>query len=61
MNGKELLLEAHVFDFKGDLYRQSLHVDFIAYLRAERWFADMDALTEQMNRDAAQARQILGS
>lgn len=61
VNGKELLLEAHVFDFEGDLYRQHLHVDFIAYLRAERWFADMDALIEQMNRDAAQARQILGS
>lgn len=61
VNGKELLLEAHVFDFEGDLYRQHVHVDFIAYLRAERWFADMDALTEQMNRDAAQARQILGS
>ena len=59
VNGKELLLEAHVFDFKGDLYRQHVHVDFIAYLRAERWFANMDALTEQMNRDAAQARQIL--
>jgi len=61
VNGKELLLEAHVFDFDGDLYRQHVHVDFIAYLRAERWFADMDALIEQMNRDAAQARQILGS
>lgn len=61
VNGKELLLEAHVFDFVGDLYRQHVHVDFIAYLRAERWFADMDALIEQMNRDAAQARQILGS
>ena len=23
VNGKELLLEAHVFDFDGDLYRQS--------------------------------------
>ena len=61
VNGKELLLEAHVFDFDGDLYRKPLHVDFIAYLREERWFADMDALIEQMNRDAAQARQILGS
>lgn len=61
VDGKELLLEAHVFDFNGDLYRKSLHVDFIAYLRAERWFAGMDALIAQMNRDAAQARQILGS
>lgn len=61
VNGKELLLEAHVFDFNGDLYRRQLHVDFIAYLREERWFADMDTLIEQINRDAAQARQILGS
>ena len=38
VNGKELLLEAHVFDFDGDLYRQYLHVDFIARLRDELWF-----------------------
>ncbi|MBL8268699.1 bifunctional riboflavin kinase/FAD synthetase [Steroidobacter sp.] len=61
VNGKELLLEAHVFDFSGDLYRRQLHVDFIAYLREERWFENMDALIEQINRDAAEARQILGS
>jgi riboflavin kinase/FMN adenylyltransferase len=61
VNGKELLLEAHVFDFDGDLYRQQLHVDFIAHLREERWFADMDALIAQMDRDAAQAREILAS
>lgn len=59
VNGKELLLEAHVFDFEGDLYRRLLHVDFIAWLREERWFPGMDALVEQMNRDAAQARRIL--
>lgn len=60
VNGKELLLEAHVFDFDGDLYRQHLHVDFIAFLRDERGFADLDALIAQMHRDAAQAREILG-
>jgi riboflavin kinase / FMN adenylyltransferase len=61
VNGKELLLEAHVFDFDGDLYRKPLHVDFIAFLREERWFADLDALIAQMHEDAAQAREILGS
>jgi riboflavin kinase/FMN adenylyltransferase len=59
VNGKELLLEAHVFDFDGDLYRKPLHVDFIAFLRHERWFADLDALIAQMQQDAAQAREIL--
>jgi riboflavin kinase/FMN adenylyltransferase len=61
VNGKELLLEAHVFDFDGDLYRCHLHVDFIERLREERWFPDLDALVVQMNRDAQQAREILGS
>jgi riboflavin kinase / FMN adenylyltransferase len=59
VNGKELLLEAHVFDFEGDLYRRYLHVDFIERLRDELWFPDVDALVVQMHKDAAQAREIL--
>jgi riboflavin kinase/FMN adenylyltransferase len=59
VNGKELLLEAHVFDFDGNLYRQLLHVDFIARLRDELWFPDLDGLVEQMKLDAARAREIL--
>lgn len=61
VNGKELLLEAHVFDFGGDLYRQYLNVDFIARLRDELWFPGMDALVEQMHRDASDARRILAN
>ncbi|MGH8238745.1 MAG: bifunctional riboflavin kinase/FAD synthetase [Steroidobacteraceae bacterium] len=59
VNGKELLLEAHVFDFDGDLYRQTLHVDFIARLRDELWFPDLEPLVEQMKQDATRAREIL--
>ncbi len=61
VNGKELLLEAHVFDFDGDLYRRVLHVDFIARLRDELGFPDLDRLVEQMKKDAARAREILES
>lgn len=59
VNGKELLLEAHVFDFEGDLYRRYLHVDFIERLRDELWFPDMDQLVAQMSKDALEARRIL--
>lgn len=59
INTGELLLEAHVFDFDGDLYRRYLDVDFIARLRDELWFPSVDALVEQMNKDAARAREIL--
>ncbi len=55
----EPLLEVHVFDFAGDLYRRCLHVDFVAKLRDERWFPSLDALTVQMHEDARQARALL--
>lgn len=59
VNGVEPLLEAHVFDFDGDLYGQQLQIEFIARLRDELWFPSLAALVEQMHIDAAQARQIL--
>lgn len=55
------LLEAHVFDFEGDLYGREIEVEFVAKLRDERDFATLDDLAEQMNLDAAQARRILNS
>jgi riboflavin kinase/FMN adenylyltransferase len=54
-----MLLEVHIFDFEGDLYRRYLQVDFIARLRDEQWFPSLDALVEQMREDAAQARRVL--
>lgn len=59
VNGVEPLLEVNVFDFSGDLYGHQLRVEFMAYLREERWFPSLDVLTEQMRVDAAQAREIL--
>lgn len=59
LGGTEPLLEAHVFDFAGDLYGCEIEVEFVAKLREERHFADLPALTEQMHIDAAQARHIL--
>ncbi len=57
--GVETLLEAHVFDFSGDLYGREIEVEFVAKLRDEERFDSLGALTDQMNRDAAQARSIL--
>lgn len=60
LNGTERLLEAHLFDFDGDLYGQRIEVEFVAKLRDELRFDDLDALTTQMHRDAIQARELLG-
>ena len=59
VDGVEPLLEVHLFDFSGDLYGRRLSVEFVAKLRDEERFASLEALTEQMHRDAARAREIL--
>jgi riboflavin kinase/FMN adenylyltransferase len=59
--GGEMLLEAHVFDFAGDLYGREIKVEFVSKLRDEEHFADLDALVVQMNKDAGDARRILSS
>lgn len=59
VNGRELLLEVHLFDFDGDLYGQRLHVDFVAKIRDEARFANLDDLTARMHLDAIEARRIL--
>jgi riboflavin kinase/FMN adenylyltransferase len=59
VNGVEPLLETHVFDFDGDLYGRRLRVEFVAKLRDEMNFPDLDALVAQIDRDAARAREIL--
>ncbi|WOB27662.1 MULTISPECIES: bifunctional riboflavin kinase/FAD synthetase [Xanthomonas] len=57
--GVEPLLEAHLFDFQGDLYGRHIEVEFVAKLRDEEKFDGLDALTVQMHRDAEQARAVL--
>lgn len=59
VGGREPLLEVHVFDFAGDLYGRELEVEFVARLRDELRFDNLDALVEQMHRDAAAARAAL--
>ncbi len=55
----EPLLEAHLFDFAGDLYGRRIEVEFVAKLRDEQKFPDLPALVAQMDRDAQAARAIL--
>jgi riboflavin kinase/FMN adenylyltransferase len=53
------LLEPHFFDFDGDLYGQTIEVDFIERIRGEEKFAGLDALRDQIARDCEDARAIL--
>jgi riboflavin kinase / FMN adenylyltransferase len=59
VGGKDLRLEAHLFDFRGDLYGKHLRVAFIERLRPEQRFAGLDALKAQIAADCQKAREIL--
>ena len=59
IGGVEALLEVHLFDFCGELYGREIEVEFAAKLRDEARFATLEALTAQMQRDAADARRVL--
>jgi riboflavin kinase/FMN adenylyltransferase len=59
VGGKEWLLEVHLFDVDRKLYRQRLWVDFIARIRDEIAYDDLAAMTAQMHRDSARARELL--
>lgn len=55
----EISVEVHVFDFNGDLYGESISVDFIEKLRDEQHFNSLDALGKQLTLDATIAKAII--
>ena len=59
VGGEGFLVEAHLFDFEGDLYGRRLEVEFIKKLRDEAHFEVLDDLVVQMREDERQARVCL--
>ena len=58
-HAQQSLLEAHLLDFTGDLYGQTLRVSFVEFLRGERKFSGVEELRSQLQNDIAQARAAL--
>ncbi len=52
-------LETFVFDFAGDLYGQTLEVEFVGWIRGEAKFGDVSELISQMQVDSARARALV--
>jgi len=59
--GTKPILEVHIFDFDDDIYGQNIHVDFIARLRGQEKYDQVDDLVAQMHRDADNAKSILNA
>ncbi|MBO7267737.1 MAG: bifunctional riboflavin kinase/FAD synthetase [Bacteroidaceae bacterium] len=57
-NGEERSIEVHILDFEGDLYGQSLCVEFVEHLRNEQTFESLEALMAQLEADKERVRQL---
>jgi len=52
-------LEIHLFDFTGDLYHETVTVEWVRRLRDVQTFPSRQALVDQIERDAQAARSVL--
>jgi riboflavin kinase/FMN adenylyltransferase len=60
-DGTKPILEVHIFDFDEDIYGEYIHVDFVAWLRAQVKFDVVEDLVAQMDVDADNAKSALAA
>jgi riboflavin kinase/FMN adenylyltransferase len=61
VDGKNELLEFHLFNFDRDIYGQEWEVELIDFLRPEQAFAGMDQLRTQIAKDIEVAKARLAA
>lgn len=54
-------IEAHIFDYGGDLYGRRAEIETVAFLRPEVKFGSVELLKVQLERDRIKAKHILSS
>ncbi len=59
VEGDHVTVEPWILDFEGDLYGKNVLLEFHKFLRPEQKFASLDALKEQIHKDAAQTHSLL--
>ncbi|MFP4621083.1 MAG: bifunctional riboflavin kinase/FAD synthetase [Bacteroidales bacterium] len=57
--GKNQSIEAHLFDFDGDLYNRNITIHMIQRIREEKKFANVDELVEQLKVDKKTSLRML--
>ncbi len=55
----ERCVEVYIMDFSGDIYGETVGLEFVSFLREEAAFSTASALVEQMGRDVEDARTAL--
>jgi riboflavin kinase / FMN adenylyltransferase len=54
-------VEAHLLDFRRELYGEDLRLDFVARLRDELKYDSVEKLLEQIRKDVRMTRYVLGT
>lgn len=60
-DGRGVTVEPWLLDFSGDLYGQTIRLELYRQLRGERKFSSLEALREEILRNAAQTRAYFGA
>lgn len=55
---EQISVEAHLFDFRENLYGKKMHLEFISRIRDEKKFGSVDELIRQLNEDK---KSVLGA
>ena len=59
VGGKGITVEPWILDYEGDLYGQQITLEFYTFLRPEQKFPSLEALQEEIHRNARQTREYL--
>lgn len=57
--GNALSIEVHILDFSGDIYRRTVSVAFVRFVREDIRFASLDALRQQLEKDRTTVRTLM--
>ncbi len=60
-DGEMLTVEGFILDFSGDLYGQTIRMEFFDFIRPEQKFPSLEALREEIMRNAQQTRDFFAS
>ncbi|MES2798817.1 MAG: bifunctional riboflavin kinase/FAD synthetase [Bacteroidota bacterium] len=58
-NSHKVSIEVHVFDFKADIYKQTISVQLLRRIRDEQKFDSIELLTKQLQEDEITVRGIV--
>jgi len=60
-DGEALTVEGFILDFSGDLYGQTIRMEFFKFIRPEQKFPSLDALRDEIMRNAQQTRDFFAA